>query len=98
MEVTKDLLDDELPDAEVVEVNERDNLVMNFYLWVHLPCWLVYGGTPTALLRQLAAGDKAAEKAAERLARLDHRVIGHAKFQRWIKADQEIARYRRKKA
>jgi hypothetical protein len=96
-QVIKAVLDDELPDTEVEDSDEVDNDAVSFYLWVHLPCWLIYGVSPTDLLRQLPAGGKLAEKAAEKLVRLDYRVKGHAKLQRWINAEPKIAKFRRKK-
>jgi hypothetical protein len=96
-ELIKHVLDEALSEAEVDESNELDNAAMTFYFWVHLPCWLVYGVSPTDLLRQLPAGGKLAEKAAERLVRLDHHVILHAKLQRWINTEEKIAVFRRKK-
>jgi hypothetical protein len=82
-------------DADKEELPE-DSAVA-FYFWVHLPCLLVYGMSPTKLMSLLSAGEKVAEKSAERLVRLDRRVEAHPKLRRWINADSKIAKFRRKK-
>lgn len=97
-ELAEILLDDSLPEDEPEdETDETDYAAFSFCMWVYLPCWFVYGITPTKLLRQVSGKDSVAETAAERLVRLDHRVTVHAKVQRWIKAEPKIANFRREK-
>lgn len=90
-----------LPDDDDVDVAETsddgDFPAFAFYLWVNIPCWLVYGKTPTELLRKVSGGGDQAEKAVCRLVRLDHRVGGHTTIQRWIHADKKLAPFRQAK-
>lgn len=73
------------------------NVALEFYLWVFLPCVFVYGKPPTDMLRLLSSKGPVAEKAAQRLVRLDHRVVNHRKLQRWIRSEPKVARFRKTK-
>jgi hypothetical protein len=78
-------------------VDEQLSTAEAFYLWIHAPCWFTYGVSPTKLMRRLSNGGKSAEKAAQRLVRLDPRVVRHRKILRWIKSDPAVAPFRRRK-
>ncbi|TWT97566.1 hypothetical protein Pla108_17180 [Botrimarina colliarenosi] len=68
-----------------------------FYFWVYLPCWLVYGVTPTELLRRVSKGGKAAEQAARQLVRLDPTAMRTPQVQRWAHSDGARGGYRFKR-
>ena len=68
-----------------------------FYLWVYLPCWLVYGVTPWELLRRVSRDGRPAEEAARQLVRLDHTAMLTPTLRRWARADGANGAYRHKK-
>jgi hypothetical protein len=68
-----------------------------FYFWTHLPCWFIYGRSPTSLIRNVSEGGELAEQSAQRLVRLDHRAHLHPSVRRWASADRELAPFRQLK-
>lgn len=95
--LTAILDDDPLEDLDPDGTDDSEDAAVSFYFWVHLPCWFVYGKTPTKLLRELSASSIQAEQAAECLVRMDRRIVNHPKLLRWINADARIAAFRREK-
>ncbi|MBX3435754.1 MAG: hypothetical protein KF847_20745 [Pirellulales bacterium] len=85
--------------AQIEEADGDDvtQAPLAFCLWVYLPCWFRYGVTPTKLIRSVSSGGTSAEKAVERLVRLDPRVARHPAVERWVRADPALAPFRRGK-
>lgn len=68
-----------------------------FSFWVFLPCWFVYGRTPMQLMRRVSQLDQQADKAVERIVRLDYRAAKHPIIQRWLWANAELAPFKQAK-
>lgn len=68
-----------------------------FYLWVHVPCWLVHGVTPRELLRRVNRGGQPGEHAARQLVRLDATAIRAPSIKSWARGDGAGGAFRHKK-
>lgn len=94
---------EELIDATLAAADEDDGPfdinqpATAFYLWVYLPCWLVYGVTPADLLRQVNKAGKPAEDAAHQLVRLDATAMRTPAIKRWERSDRANGAFRQKK-
>ena len=85
----------EQTDEEIQELCSHP--AMQFALRVAVPCVFVYGVSTTKLLKQVRGGGVDAEKAVERLVRLDQRVAQHRTVRRWVEGDKRVSSFRANK-
>ncbi|QDU56744.1 hypothetical protein [Aeoliella mucimassa] len=75
----------ELPEMEE-EANDDNDIppAFAFYLWIWIPCWLVYGCEVPQLLKRVKEGGAAAADAVEALVRLDHTSARMRYVKKWV--------------
>lgn len=84
-------------DDEPSDEKQSEDPALLFCYWVLVPCWLVYGLTPMQLMRRVSKHDELADKAVERIVRLDHRAVSHPVIRRWLLFDPKLAPFKQAK-